>query len=88
MWDFNALCQIIETLPGNSILQNKALVTANSIINAFEMSDGKNIQELRTIAEDVFGKGWQAKGADIYSEGPKKAQVVGIPYCHIVRSHS
>ncbi|KIM65521.1 glycoside hydrolase family 38 protein [Scleroderma citrinum Foug A] len=83
MWDFNALREIVETLPGNSILQNKALVTANSIINAFEMSDGKNIQELRTIAEDIFGKGWQAKGADIYSEGPKKAQVVGISYCHI-----
>ena len=85
MWDFNALREIIDTLPGNSILQNKALVTANAIMNAFEMGGGDNIQEMRTIAEDVFGKGWQAKGADIYGEGPKKAQVVGISYCHIVR---
>ncbi|KAL4077552.1 glycoside hydrolase family 38 protein [Scleroderma citrinum] len=83
MWDFHTLREIIGALPGNSALQNKSLVTANAIINAFEITNGENIQEIRKIAEDVFGKGWQEKGADIYNEGPNRAQVVGISYCHI-----
>ncbi|KAG8215119.1 hypothetical protein J3R82DRAFT_8570 [Butyriboletus roseoflavus] len=83
MWDFNTLREIVDNLPGNSPLQNKALVTANSIMNAFKTGDPENIKEMRDIAENVFGKGWQVKGADVYQEGPEKAQVVGISYCHI-----
>ena len=85
MWDFNTLREIVDTLPGNSPLQNKALVTANAIMNAFKTGDPENIKQMRGIAEDVFGKNWQEKGAAIYQEGPEKAQVVGISYCHIVR---
>jgi alpha-mannosidase len=85
MWDFNTLREIVDTLPGNSPLQNKALVTANAIMNAFKTGDPENINQMREIAEDVFGKGWQELGAEIYQEGPGKAQVVGISYCHIVR---
>ncbi|KAG6332318.1 hypothetical protein ID866_6771 [Astraeus odoratus] len=83
MWDFHALREIVDTLPGNSSLQNKALVTANAIMNAFTTGDKENIKEMRAIAEDVFGKGWQTKGAGIYKEGPERSQVVGISYCHI-----
>lgn len=88
MWDFNTLKEIVDNLPGNSPLQNKALVTANAIMNAFKTGDPENIEQMREIAEDIFGKGWQAKGAAIYQEGPEKAQVVGISYCHIVRCQS
>ena len=88
MWDFNTLREIGETLPGNSPLQNKALVTANAIMNAFKTGDPENIKQMREIAEDIFGKDWHAKGADIYQEGPQKAEVVGISYCHIVRYQS
>jgi alpha-mannosidase len=84
MWDFATLREIAETLPGNTVLQNKALVTANKIMNAFKSGDAENVHRMRGIAEDVFGKGWQAKGDKIYKEGPKSAQVVGISYCHIV----
>ncbi|KIJ61767.1 glycoside hydrolase family 38 protein [Hydnomerulius pinastri MD-312] len=83
MWDFNALREIVDTLPGNTSLQNKALTTANAIMNAFKSGDQENIKQMRGIAEEVFGKGWQDKGADIYKEGPEKAQVVGMSYCHI-----
>ncbi|KAH7882020.1 glycoside hydrolase family 38 protein [Phlebopus sp. FC_14] len=83
MWDFNTLREIVDTLPGNAPLQNKALVTANSIMNAFTSGDLENIKHMRSIAEDVFGKGWEAKGSDIYNEGPPKARIVGISYCHI-----
>ncbi|OAX33098.1 glycoside hydrolase family 38 protein [Rhizopogon vinicolor AM-OR11-026] len=83
MWDFGTLREIADTLPGNTVLQNKALVTANKIMNAFKSGDPENVNRMRGIAEDVFGKGWQAKGDKIYNEGPKSAQVVGISYCHI-----
>ncbi|OJA11450.1 hypothetical protein AZE42_08844 [Rhizopogon vesiculosus] len=83
MWDFTTLREIADTLPGNTVLQNKALVTANKIMNAFTSGDPENVNRMRGIAEDVFGKGWQAKGDKIYNEGPKSAQVVGISYCHI-----
>lgn len=84
MWDFTTLREIVDTVPGNTNLQNKALVTANKIMNAFKSGDPENVKRMRGIAEDVFGKGWHAKGDKIYNEGPKKAQVVGISYCHIV----
>ncbi|KAF9228240.1 glycoside hydrolase family 38 protein [Gyrodon lividus] len=83
MWDFNTLRELVDTLAGNTALQNKALVTANAIMNAFKTGDPENIKQMREIAEEVFGKDWQAKGAEIYNEGPKKAQIVGISYCHI-----
>lgn len=83
MWDFSTLREIVDTVPGNTALQNKALVTANKIMNVFKSGDPENVKRMRGIAEDVFGKGWQAKGDKIYNEGPKKAQVVGISYCHI-----
>lgn len=88
MWDFNTLREIVDSLPGNTSLQNKALVTANAIMNAFKTGDSENIKQMREIAEDVFGKGWQAKGPNIYQEGPEKAKVVGISYCHIVGNQS
>src|SRR5882757_5494784 len=62
MWDFGTLREIADTLPGNTVLQNKALVTANKIMNAFKSGDPENVNRMRGIAEDVFGKGWQAKG--------------------------
>ncbi|KAI6019052.1 glycoside hydrolase family 38 protein [Pisolithus microcarpus] len=83
MWDFSTLRELVDTLPGNTPLQNKALVTANAIMNAFTTGDDDNIKQMRAIAEDVFGKGWEAKGPGIYDEGARKAQVVGISYCHI-----
>jgi len=84
MWDFVTLREIVDSVPVNTALQNKALFTANKIMNAFKSGDPDNVNRMRGIAEDVFGKGWQAKGDKIYNEGPKKAQIVGISYCHIV----
>lgn len=84
LWDFTVLRQITEALPGNTPLQNKALVTANAIINAFDHKDPSTINKCRKIAEDVFGEGWQAKGEKIYEEGMHKDNLVwGIGHCHI-----
>lgn len=56
------------------------------ITNTFKHDDLSTIAECRAIAEKVFGKGWQAKGAGIYCDdgkwdgvgGDEDAPVLGI----------
>ncbi|KAI0632608.1 glycosyl hydrolases family 38 N-terminal domain-containing protein [Trametes polyzona] len=83
LWDFQTLRELTDSLPGNTSLQNKALTTANAIMNAFEKGDPSSITEARRLAEAVFGEGWAKKGSKIYDEGPDKAQIWGIGHCHI-----
>lgn len=83
LWDFQTLREISESLPGNTSLQNKALVTANAIMNEFDKDDLDSIQRARELAEKVFGKGWASKGDKIYEEGPEEATIWGIGHCHI-----
>lgn len=83
LWDFTTLREIVGSLPGNTSLQNKALTTANAIMNAFNAGDPESIASARKIAEDVLGEGWAAKGAGVYNEGPAKADIWGIGHCHI-----
>ena len=59
-------------------LQNKALTVANNIMNIFNKNDPSTIGKARKLAEEVFGEGWEAKGASIFDEGPKKVNVWGI----------
>ena len=44
----------------------------------FGRGDGAGIKNARKLAEEVFGHGWEKKGADIYKEGPKRATIWGI----------
>ncbi|PFH50184.1 glycoside hydrolase family 38 protein [Amanita thiersii Skay4041] len=83
LWDFNTLTQLVDTLSGSTPLQNKALVAANKIMNVFKKGDASAVLEARRIAEEVFGEGWEAKGASIYDEGAQRAGVWGIGACHI-----
>jgi alpha-mannosidase len=83
MWDFNTLKQLVEALPGNTVLQNKALVTANAIMNVFDHEDKASIAKARKLAEQVFGEGWAKKGVDVYKEGNVNEQIYGIGHCHI-----
>lgn len=76
------LRQLIDTLPGNTPLQNKALIVANEIMNVFQKGDPSDIRRARRVAEQVFGHGWEAKGAAIYDEGSKKPQIWGIGVRH------
>ncbi|PPQ95115.1 hypothetical protein CVT25_011658 [Psilocybe cyanescens] len=78
LWDFQTLRELVDTLPGNTPLQNKALVVANEIMNVFNKGDPSAIGKARKLAEEVFGEGWEKKGAEIYNEGPKEVNV-----CHI-----
>ncbi|KAF5362894.1 hypothetical protein D9758_007045 [Tetrapyrgos nigripes] len=82
LWDFQTLREIVDSLPGNSALQNKALVVANEIMNAFERGDASDIRRCRKLAEQVFGEGWQDLGEDVYKD-EKQAQIWGIGHCHI-----
>ncbi|KIL60738.1 glycoside hydrolase family 38 protein [Amanita muscaria Koide BX008] len=83
LWDFTTLKELSDALPGNTPLQNKALTAANEIMNVFKKGDPKSIAAARRIAEDVFGEGWEEKGAAIYDEGTQRANVWGIGDCHI-----
>jgi len=47
-------------------------------MNVFDRNDSTAIGKARKLAEELFGEGWEAKGASIYDEGPKKANVWGI----------
>ncbi|KZS95622.1 hypothetical protein SISNIDRAFT_452270 [Sistotremastrum niveocremeum HHB9708] len=83
LWDFQTLKELTQSLPGNSIIQNKALKVANEILNIFDSGDLKSVGKARKAAEQVFGEGWAEKGAKVYDEGEKTAQVWGIGHCHI-----
>ncbi|KAJ3574050.1 hypothetical protein NP233_g2021 [Leucocoprinus birnbaumii] len=83
MWDFEALKQLIDTLPGNTPLQNKALVIANEIMNVFKRGDAAAVAACRKKAEEIFGEGWEEAGADIYDQGPETSNIWGIGHCHI-----
>ncbi len=59
-------------------LQNKAMTVANDIMNVFNKDVPDSIKKCRILAEQVFGEKWEAKGAIVYDEGPKKVNVWGI----------
>lgn len=68
MWDYNTLRQMSDHLPGNSPTQNLALTLQNKIMNTFRNDDPATIAACRTIAEELLGEGWEAKGAGIYDK--------------------
>ncbi|KAH9942858.1 glycosyl hydrolases family 38 N-terminal domain-containing protein [Amylocystis lapponica] len=81
--DFQTLREIVDSLPGNTSLQNKALVVANEIMNVFQKGDVSSLTRARKLAEQVFGEGWEKEGAAIYDKGAKEATIWGIGHCHI-----
>jgi alpha-mannosidase len=83
LWDFFALRQIVDSLPGSSPLQNQALYVANEIMNAFGKGNSSDIKQARKIAEQIFGEDWESHGPDIYKEGPPRTKIWGIGHCHI-----
>ncbi|KAF9459521.1 glycoside hydrolase family 38 protein [Collybia nuda] len=83
LWDFETLRQLVNSVPGNTPLQNRALLVANEIMNVFNKGDATAVRASRKLAEEIFGEDWEAKGAKIYDEGVKDAQIWGIGSCHI-----
>jgi hypothetical protein len=78
LWDFTTLREIVDTLPGNTSLQNKALSVANEIMNVFQKGDPSNVKQARELATQVFGPGWEAKREKIYDEDTRTPQIWGI----------
>ena len=83
LWDFQTLKELVETLPGNTALQNKALAVANEIMNVFRNNDHASIPRARAAAQQVFGEGWAQKGSEVYSSDTQEDKVWGIGHCHI-----
>ncbi|RDB17533.1 Alpha-mannosidase [Hypsizygus marmoreus] len=81
LWDFTTLHELIDTLPGNTPLQNKALVVANEIMNVFSKGDATAIRGARKLAEDIFGEGWEGKGFQANSCASCADHLAG--HCHI-----
>jgi alpha-mannosidase len=85
MWDFNTLRQIIDNLPGNNSLQNKAIVVANEIMDVFKHDDPGTVSKARKVAEKVLGKDWDTKGEKVYDEGTRGVRLRGIGHCERFR---
>jgi alpha-mannosidase len=77
--------EIVDTLPGNTPLQNLALTTANAIMNAFQTGSHDAIVECRKLAERVFGENWEAKlpSHDAQMTKSDTPAIWGIGHCHI-----
>lgn len=83
LWDFRVLRDLARTLPAESRLASKALYTANEMLNVFRTEDLSTITKARKVAENIFGKGWQKKGADVYDEGDGDEPIWAMSNCHI-----
>ncbi|KAF7327956.1 Glycoside hydrolase family 38 protein [Mycena kentingensis (nom. inval.)] len=86
LWDFQTLRELVDTLPGNTSLQNLALKTANEIMNVFDHRDKSSINRARKVAEKVFGTGWDSP--EVFSSKAlatplSSTQVPATGYCHI-----
>ncbi|CAK5279299.1 unnamed protein product [Mycena citricolor] len=82
LWDFTTLRELVDTLPGNTPLQNLALTTANSIMNTFDWRNRDSILKAREVAQRVFGQ--VSKDYEgVYEKGDARPLVWGIGHCHI-----
>ncbi|CAD6893767.1 unnamed protein product [Tilletia laevis] len=68
MWDFETLKQIVEQMPKDSIVGNKALWAANEIQDIWRKNDRKTWDKARKIAEEVLGAGWAEQGAKVWDD--------------------
>jgi alpha-mannosidase len=74
--------ELVDTLPGNTPLQNLALTTANAIMNAFQSGSQESITAARKLAERVFGQDWEKTDFSSPPKGDAPA-IWGIGHCHI-----
>lgn len=74
MWDFNTLHQLVNDLPSDSSLRNRALWAANQMMNVFREGDPSSLQECRKVAELVLGEDWEK---DIGRDSEKASKQVG-----------
>lgn len=75
--DFITLKEIVETLPGDTPLQNAALTAANAIMNAFGSGSVEEIKKCRDVAQNVFGA---LEKTEKEEEG---GEIWAIGHCHI-----
>lgn len=82
LWDFRILQDLARNLPAESRLGNKAIYVANEMLNIFRYDDLSTIAKARKAAEEVLGKGWQERGADVF-EKTRDETVFAMSNCHI-----
>ncbi|KAJ7669684.1 hypothetical protein B0H14DRAFT_2198668, partial [Mycena olivaceomarginata] len=51
LWDFKTLRELVDTLRGNTLLQNVALTAVNGIMNTFDHTDLSSVARARKVVE-------------------------------------
>lgn len=77
MWDFQALHGLVDVLPDDSSVRNRAMYVANEIMNVFQTGSLESVRKARVVAEQVLGKKWEDN--DDRSGGT----LWGVGHCHI-----
>lgn len=84
MWDFNAIRQVYNTLPGDSALAKKTQWVANEIMNVFETGSLESVARGREVAQTILGRDWE-KNIQEESEnaGMEKGVLWGVGHWYI-----
>lgn len=92
LWDFKVLHQLVDVIPSDSPLSNKAMYVANEIMNTFETGSLESVRKARKVAEQVLGKDWENTLEKERESGKKRGQestkdsignLWGVGHCHI-----
>jgi hypothetical protein len=87
LWDFQLLRGLVDEMPRDGPLQNKALWVANKIQDTFRQDDPATIGECRRIAQEVLGKDWDKLEEGVYEQGNRKDRddtaLWSLGHCHI-----
>ncbi|TYJ52493.1 hypothetical protein B9479_006887 [Cryptococcus floricola] len=84
MWDFDAIHQIYNTLPGDSALAKKAQWVANEIMNVFEEGSLESVKKGRKVAQTILGEDWEKHIQDESEKAEKEGGTLwGVGHCHI-----
>ncbi|KAL7422655.1 Glycoside hydrolase, 38 vacuolar alpha mannosidase [Cryptotrichosporon argae] len=83
-WDFDTLHQLVNDLPGDCSLSQRALYAANEIMNVFREGDSSSIKDAREVAERVLGEDWEKVIAKESKTAEKQQGTLwGVGHCHI-----
>lgn len=87
LWDFQLLRGLVDEMPRDGPLQNKALWVANKIQDTFRQGDPATIGECRRIAQEVLGKDWDKLEEGVYEQMNRKDKedtvLWSLGHCHI-----
>ncbi|EIW69817.1 hypothetical protein TREMEDRAFT_43495 [Tremella mesenterica DSM 1558] len=84
LWDFDAIHQLVNDLPGDTPLRMKALWVANEMMNVFQVGNVDSISKAREVGKVVLGEKWMEE-IELESKHAEKQEgaLWGVGHCHI-----